>query len=132
LALRGGTLLLSALCLAGCATYSRDLERVRQHYGKSEFPAALALLRALGDDQAGLSARERVEYAYLRGMTDYRLAAASPEGPVRLEFRQYASQWLDRAAELDSVTSDALAPAQKERLAETRAELQGRKEEPGE
>jgi hypothetical protein len=115
----------SLLLLASCATYSRDLERVRQHYAKSEFPAALALLRVLGDDQSGLSARERVEYAYIRGMTDYRLAAASPAGPTRVEFRRFAGEYLAEASNLDSVTPDALAPAQKDRLKETLAALQG-------
>jgi hypothetical protein len=114
---------LAATLGSACATYSQDLERVRRHYDRSEFPASLALLRALGDDQAGLSERERVEYAYLRGMTDYRLAAASPSGPTRDAFRQYAADYLSRASKLDAATPTALSAGQKERMRQTLAAL---------
>jgi hypothetical protein len=105
--------------LGGCVTYSRDLQRVRDHYRDSEFPQALALLRVLGDDLDALSPRERVEYAYLRGMTDFRLSEAAPAGATRESFRSYAQTLLTLASELDRKTPVALSEEQRTRMNDT-------------
>ncbi len=68
-----GTLLPSVL--GGCATYRQDLERARAHYDKNEFEPALALFRVLEPDIDSFSDGELAQYAYSRGMTDYRLAS---------------------------------------------------------
>jgi hypothetical protein len=104
------------LLVASCATTSQDLQRVREHYRDSDFPKALALLRVLGDDPTALSPRERVEYAYLRGMTDLRLAEAAPRGQVRDAFRKNAEVFLGLASGLDRATPGALSEEQKARL----------------
>lgn len=96
-----------------------DLQRVRDHYRDSDFPRALALLRVLGDDLDALSPRERVEYAYLRGMTDFRLSEAAPRGADREAFRQNAKGFLELAASLDPKTPGALTEDQRTRMHES-------------
>jgi hypothetical protein len=120
---RVASTLVWAASLSACATFSKDLERVRDHYERTEFTAALALLRVLEYDRDALSPRERVEYSYLRGMTDYRLAAISPTGPTREEFRRYAKQYLDEAKDLDRSTPGALGTAEEGRLTDALAAL---------
>jgi hypothetical protein len=58
---------------AGCATYRDDLARGQRLYVEAHYDQALAIWRVLESDQDSLSAAERAHYAYLRGMTDYRL-----------------------------------------------------------
>lgn len=124
-----GFLALCALGLAGsggCATYSKDMERVRTHYTRSEFPAALALLRVLGDDQALLSKKERVQYAYLRGMTDFRLGASAVKVEDRVALRRAARYWLERASERSADEGEALVDAERERMTATLGILRGK------
>jgi len=74
------------LCLGsliGCATYHDDLERGQHYYEHSQYPNALAIWRTLEPDQNSLSYPEQARYAYLRGMTDYRMG-----------FRADARHWL--------------------------------------
>jgi len=118
-----GILLLGA---PACVTFSKDVERARAHYDKSEFPEALALLRVIDDDVGALSPRERVEYAYLRGMTDFHLAEASPGGATRDAFRAYATTYLKQAADLARATPDGLGDLERVRLQQTLARLEGR------
>ena len=118
-------MLLAAVGPSACATFSHDLERARDHYDKSEFPEALAMLRVLDDDKDALSSREQVEYSYLRGMTDFRLSEATPPGAMRDGFRKYASEYLHAASALDKARPDALTPPQKERLEASLATLAG-------
>ncbi len=114
------------LATSACVTFSRDLERAHAHYDQSEFPEALALLRVLDDDVPALSPRERVLYAYLRGMTDYHLAQALPGGPERDTFTAYAGRYLHQASELSATTPGALGDPERDRLARTIALLEGR------
>jgi len=77
---------LLGLCLGsliGCATYHDDLERGQHYYEHSQYPSALAIWRTLELDQNSLSYPEQARYAYLRGMTDYRMG-----------FRADARHWL--------------------------------------
>ncbi|NUP05206.1 MAG: hypothetical protein HOW73_03995 [Polyangiaceae bacterium] len=86
----------------GCATYTQDLERARRHYQALEFPQALGVLRALGEDFDGLSPSERVQYTYLRGMTDFRLSETVPQtGTLRSGLRSCARDWLDECLALE-------------------------------
>ena len=62
-----------ALALAGCATYREDLYRGQRLYEDNQYERALALWRVLESDTDSLSFNEQARYAYLRGMTDYRL-----------------------------------------------------------
>jgi hypothetical protein len=111
---------------AGCATYSKDMERVRTHYTRSEFPAALGLLRVLGDDQGLLSKKERVQYAYLRGMTDFRLGASAVKVADRVALRRASLYWLERASERSADEPEALIDAERERMTSTLRVLRGK------
>jgi hypothetical protein len=105
-----------ALATGGCATYSQDLERARRHYQDLELKKALVVLRVLGEDLDALSAAERAQFAFLRGMTDLRLADTLPdEGPERIAFRACARDWLDRALALDKAAGSSLTPDQQAR-----------------
>jgi hypothetical protein len=112
-----------ACCLAGllaaslgCATQSQDLERARRHYQDLEFSKALALLRVLADDSAGLSEDELVQLAYLRGMTDARIADGLPSSDrARALYRTCSRDWLlhalDRPNGAQALTPDQLQRA---------------------
>jgi hypothetical protein len=58
---------------ASCATYHDDLQRGQTAFEQNAHERALAIFRALENDTAHLSPAERAQYAYLRGMTDYRI-----------------------------------------------------------
>lgn len=61
------------LLVASCATYRDQLVASQEAFERNEHDRALALLRDLEPDMARLSVPERAQYAYLRGMTDYRI-----------------------------------------------------------
>ena len=61
-----------ALALS-CAGYREQLERGRFYYEDNQFERALALWRDLESRQGDMSPTQAARYAYLRGMTDYRL-----------------------------------------------------------
>ena len=64
---------LVTLASTGCATYHDALVRGERAYEASEDERALAIFRSLEIDTNRLSDIERAHYAYLRGMTDYRI-----------------------------------------------------------
>src|SRR5262245_10007871 len=91
--------------LFGCATYKQDLERAKQHYNENQYEKALALFRVLESDIDSLSDGDQAQYAYTRGMTDYRLAglalAVNVPGGVadpKKGFRDNSRHWLAYAA----------------------------------
>lgn len=112
---------------AGCATYAQDLERARAHYNTNQYEKALALFRVLEDDMDSYSAPERAQYAYLRGMSDYRLAEISPQGSgvtdPRKSFRDNARHWLGIAAAIEKQTPGGITDDEKQRLNETLTDL---------
>jgi hypothetical protein len=80
--------LASLLLLASaCATYREDLNRGQRLYEENQYEHALAIWRALEADMDSLSRTDQARYAYLRGMTDF-----------RLKFRSDARYWLGIAA----------------------------------
>jgi hypothetical protein len=89
----------AAWASTGCATASLDLERARRHYLEHDHFAALALLRLLGEDEEALAPAERAQWAYLRGMTDRRIADGLPprERDARDAFYACSRDWLTRA-----------------------------------
>ena len=118
------------LASAGCATYRQDLDRARTHYDANEYEKALALFRVLEPDIDSLSDAEQAKYAYLRGMTDYRLAglalAASVPGGVadpRRNFRDNARHWLAVAAATEKNTPGGLTGDEKKRLEDALSDL---------
>jgi hypothetical protein len=98
--------------LGGCATYRDLLARGQRAYEHNEHERALAIWRQLDGEQDHLSTEERAQYAYLRGMTDYRIG-----------YRAEARHWLARADALDKATPGSLPADWKTRMTETLAEL---------
>ena len=103
-----------ALVLAciGCATYREDLYRGQRYYEENQYEKALAIWRVLETDTDSLSFNEQSRYAYLRGMTDYRLG-----------FRADSRHWLGLAKAIDQEHHGGLSPEWKERLEESLDDL---------
>lgn len=74
---------LGALALSACSTYRDHLNRGQRLYDENEYEHALAIWRSIEPDTDSLSFNDQARYAYLRGMTDYRLG-----------FRPDARHWL--------------------------------------
>lgn len=102
-----------AICCGGlaCAGERAALLRGQAYYEDNQFERALAIWRNLERRQAGLSPSDFARYAYLRGMTDYRLGfhldARYWLGLAQVARRQYPSAldsaWAQR---LDGALSD--------------------------
>jgi hypothetical protein len=105
-------LLLMSVSLGACATYREDLNRGQRLYEENQYERALAILRNLERDTDSLTATDRARYAYLRGMTDYRLG-----------FRPHARHWLAVANAMELQNPGGLSPDWKERLAKSLEEL---------
>lgn len=122
------TLVLASLfALGGCATYKQDLERAEKHYSENQFEPALALFRVLEEDLDSLSPGDQARYAYLRGMTDFRLAALAVSGSgaadPKKSFRSNSRHWLAIAAATEKATPGGLTADEKTRLDTTLEEL---------
>ena len=104
--------LLTALACASCATYREDLNRGQRMYEENQYEHALALWRTLEDDLDSLSPSDRARYAYLRGMTDYRLG-----------FRADSRHWLALAKVTDQAHAGSLTAAWEERLEQSLTDL---------
>ncbi len=83
--------LASLFALTGCATYKQDLERAEKHYADNQFEPALALFRVLEEDLDSLDPGDQARYAYLRGMTDFRLGALAVSGSGAADSRSSSS-----------------------------------------
>jgi hypothetical protein len=101
-----------AVALASCATYQDDLTRGERAFEQSEHERALAIFRALEPDTARLSVVGRAHYAYLRGMTDYRIG-----------YRSEARHWLAIASATDQNTPGSLPVDWEKRMNESLKEL---------
>lgn len=101
-----------SLPLAACATYQDDLARSQRAFEQNQHERALAILRALEPHSSQLDAGERAHYAYLRGMTDYRIG-----------YRSDARHWLSVARSIEQSTPNALPSDWSKRLGETLGEL---------
>jgi hypothetical protein len=110
--LRLSLVLLVALSFAGCATYSEDLNRGQRMYEENKYENALALWRLLETDTDSLSLNDQARYAYLRGMTDYRLG-----------YRSDSRHWLAIAKATEAEHADGLSVEWKERLEQSLADL---------
>ncbi len=114
---RGIRILLCAQVLAfaalpACATQREDLARGQRAFEQSAHERALAIFRAMEPELGRLSPAERAQYAYLRGMTDYRIG-----------YRVDARHWLALAKAMEDVTPGSLPADWKARIAETTTEL---------
>jgi hypothetical protein len=121
-----GLLIGLALASGGCGGPTADLTRARQAYDQGDLYRTLALLRIVGEDEASLSIEGRAQHAYLRGMTDHRIAATLPadRAEERVIFRGCARRWLERARSLAPGPSPTgLGPEQLALVAQTLTEL---------
>ena len=102
----------SSLASGACATYSDDLVRAQRAFEGSEDERALAIFRILEGDTSRLTETERAHYAYLRGMTDYRIG-----------YKSESRHWLSLAAAMEQVTPGTLPPEWAKKMADTIKEL---------
>ncbi len=103
---------LGSLALPACATYSDDLVRAQRAFEGSEDERALAIFRILEPDTARLSDGERAHYAYLRGMTDFRIG-----------YKAEARHWISLAAADEEQTPGSLPPDWAKRMTDSLKEL---------
>ncbi|MGH7295421.1 MAG: hypothetical protein ACRELB_10835 [Polyangiaceae bacterium] len=103
---------LVGLLAPACATYQEELARGESAFQASEDDRALAIFRGLEHDQDRLSDPERAHYAYLRGMTDYRIG-----------YKAEARHWLAVAAALEQQTPGSLPGDWAKRMTDTLKEL---------
>lgn len=105
-------LLLAFSVLVGCTTYREDLNRGQRLYEENQYERALAIWRELEVDRDSLNVNDQARYAYLRGMTGYRLG-----------YREDARHWLALARATENRYPGGLNPEWKERLAKSLGEL---------
>lgn len=103
---------LLALLVLGCSTYREDLNRGQRLYEENQYEHALALWRVLEPDMDSLSLNDQARYAYLRGMTDYRLG-----------LRPHARHWLGLAQAVEKKHPGGLNQEWKERLDKSLTDL---------
>ncbi|MBN2196693.1 MAG: hypothetical protein JW751_28025 [Polyangiaceae bacterium] len=113
--------------VAACSTYRNDLNRGQRLYEDTEYERALAIWRYLEPDLDSLGPADQARYAYLRGMTDYRLSGG--ESATNAEFRAHARHWLAVAKAIEQEHPGALSNPWKllleEALADLNAEVYG-------
>jgi hypothetical protein len=125
-------LLLVALGFGACTTYREDLNRGQRLYEQNEFERSLAIWRYLEEDFDSLSYNDQARYAYLRGMTDYRLAGG--KGGQDAAYRAHARHWLALAKAIEQQHQGGLSEQWKQRLegalGDLNSEVYGIKEAP--
>jgi hypothetical protein len=92
-----GIVALASAILAGCMTYHDELVRSQLAFEQNQHEQALGLLRDLERDLSRLPSAEQARYAYLRGMTDYRIG-----------YRVDARHWLAIAKASEEATPGLL------------------------
>ena len=106
--------LAALMALASCATYRDELVRAQSAYENNQHERTLALLRDLEPDVGHLTQGEQAQYAYLRGMTDYRIG-----------YKNDARHWLAIARAFDEQSPGILPADWKQRTTDALAELDG-------
>ena len=107
-------LLLALFAFVGisCSTYREDLNRGQRLYEENQYDRALAIWRMLENDTDSLDRNDQARYAYLRGMTDYRLG-----------YRPYARHWLGIARSIEKEHPGGLNQEWKDRLTKSLDDL---------
>lgn len=105
---------LVSIVLASCVTYRSQLVSAQTALDANQHERALALLRDLEPDMTRLAQGEQAQYAYLRGMTDYRMG-----------YKRDARHWLAIARAFDEQRPGTLPADWKQRTTDTLAELDG-------
>ena len=107
----GARLAILALVLA-CAGTSDAIARGQRYYEDNQYERALAIWRDLERRDVSFEPSDRVRYAYLRGMTDYRLG-----------YRDDARHWLAIAKANRERAPGSLVSSWNERLDAALADL---------
>jgi len=107
-----GLMLVSSLASVACATYSDDLVRAQRAYEASEDERALAIFRILEGDTSRLTPTDQAHYAYLRGMTDFRMG-----------YKSEARHWLALASSMEQATPGSLPADWAKHMTESLKEL---------
>ncbi len=110
--MRQVSLVLVLFLVGACSTYRDQLDRGQRMYDENQYEKSLALWRNLEPDTDSLSFDDQSRYAYLRGMTDYRLG-----------FRPDARHWLAIAKALEQEHPGGLTADWKSRTEEALADL---------
>jgi hypothetical protein len=95
-----------------CTTYRDDLARSERAFEENRHEEALAILRMLEPDTSELSAADQARYAYVRGMTDFRIG-----------YKADARHWLAVAKAMDEKTPGVVPSDWRTRLDSSLAEL---------
>jgi hypothetical protein len=109
-----GTLTLTSIGSIGCTTYRDQLVRSQHSFEQNEYERTLGLLRALETNVTRLSTPEQAQYAYLRGMSDYRIGN-------RLDARH----WLAIARTYEDTSPGTLPADWKTRMTDALEEMNG-------
>jgi len=107
-----GLVLACTLSLASCVTYAEELNRGQRYFQANEYERALAVWRVLEADADSLSPTDRTRYAYLRGMTDYRMS-----------LRDDARHWLALARAYEQATPGGIEESWRDRMREALTDL---------
>jgi hypothetical protein len=100
------------VAVPACETYQDELARGQRAFEENEHERALAIFRRLEPDLSHLSVPERAQFAYLRGMTDFRIG-----------YKLHARHWLAIAKALDDQAPGLLPADWKTRMSETLTQL---------
>ncbi len=100
------------LLALGCSTYRDDLNRGQRLYLDAQYDHALAIWRVLETDFDSLTYSEQARYAYLRGMTAFRLG-----------YRADARHWLAVSHAIDDQHRGGLSSEASGQLQTTLDEL---------
>jgi hypothetical protein len=110
---RGAVLpVLALVAVTACSTYRDQLGRGQKAFDGDDHDRTLAILRDLERDVTRLSTPEQAQYAYLRGMADYRVG-----------YRPDARHWLSVARAFDEASPGMLPADWKDRMTEALGEL---------
>jgi hypothetical protein len=104
--------LLASLGGSACATYRDQLSRGERAFEASDHERALAIFRSLEPDIGRLAGPEQAHYAYLRGMTDYRIG-----------YKMEARHWLSLATALEQQTPGSVPAEWAKRMNEALKDL---------
>ena|SRR5688572_22433832 len=104
--------LFAVVALVACSTYRDQLVRSQRAFDQTDYDRSLALLRDLEPDVRRLTTPEQAEYAYLRGMSDYRIG-----------YRQDARHWLALARSYEESQPGMIPSDWKARVNEALDEL---------
>jgi len=112
---RAPALALAVLALgSGCSTYRDQLARGQRAFEQNDHDRTLAILRDLEPDMMRLSVQDQAAYAYLRGMSDYRIG-----------YKADARHWLALAKAYEDASPGVLPGDWKARTNEALDELNG-------